>query len=268
MSISKRPLISIVTISFNQKKYLKQCLNSVITQLEDDIEYIVVDPGSSDGSRELIDSYGSSIKSVYQPDSGPADGLNNGFKVASGLYYYFLNSDDYLLSDAITNMKSVINSQVKSDVFCFGGYMVNSKSFHLRPMKTFSFSASRFCKGSTSIFQQGLLFSAQKFHEVGGFNKNNRTCWDAKLMFDISQSEGTFIDIDKKIACFRIHEDSITGGANNLIENQQNKDEMFLTHFGRNRNRFDKIIYHALRFMKYTDLKYTFETIFLKFKRF
>ena len=89
--------ISVVTISYNQKKYLKECIDSVLSQDYKNIEYIVVDPGSTDGSLEVIDSYGSKIIKVYGKDKGPSDGLNNGFFRATGDIFYFINSDDVLM---------------------------------------------------------------------------------------------------------------------------------------------------------------------------
>jgi len=71
--------ISIVTISFNQEKYLPACIDSILNQTDCELEYIVVDPGSQDGSRAIIDSYGDRIVKVYEKTNGPADGLNRGF---------------------------------------------------------------------------------------------------------------------------------------------------------------------------------------------
>ena len=85
---------SIVTISYNQGRYLKQCIESVLSQKNVDIEYIIVDPGSSDNSREIINSY-KEIKKIYKKDKGPADGLNNGFKIATGDFFGFINSPDH-----------------------------------------------------------------------------------------------------------------------------------------------------------------------------
>jgi glycosyltransferase involved in cell wall biosynthesis len=69
--------ISIVTLSFNQQPYLKEALDSVLSQGYPDLEYIVVDPGSTDGSREMIEGYGNQIAhTIFEPDRGAADGLN------------------------------------------------------------------------------------------------------------------------------------------------------------------------------------------------
>src|SRR3546814_11032429 len=76
---------SVVTISYNQAKFLRRAIDSVLNQSGVDLEYIVVDPGSSDDSRAIIDSYGDRIgHRVYEPDQGPADGLNKGFAHATG----------------------------------------------------------------------------------------------------------------------------------------------------------------------------------------
>ena len=68
---------SVVTISFNQRQYLEEALHSVLAQDYPAIEYIVVDPGSTDGSRELIAGFASRLaRIVFEPDQGAADGLN------------------------------------------------------------------------------------------------------------------------------------------------------------------------------------------------
>ena len=90
--------ISIVTLSYNQRTFLREAIDSVLQQDHPDLEYIVVDPGSTDGSREFIRSYGEQVAQVvFEPDQGAADGLNKGFSRATGEVFGFLNADDYLL---------------------------------------------------------------------------------------------------------------------------------------------------------------------------
>jgi glycosyltransferase involved in cell wall biosynthesis len=94
--------ISIVTLSYNQRAFLQDAIDSILQQGYPDLEFIVVDPGSTDGSRELFRSYGEQISHViFEPDRGAADGLNKGFGLASGEVFGFLNADDFLLPGAL-----------------------------------------------------------------------------------------------------------------------------------------------------------------------
>ena len=97
------PRVSIVTISFNQAAFLERAIRSVVEQNYPLVEYIVVDPGSTDGSRDIIEKYRSRIsKIIYEKDSGPANGLNKGFEAASGEIFGYINADDAYLPGALS----------------------------------------------------------------------------------------------------------------------------------------------------------------------
>ena len=89
------PRISIVTPNFNNADFIEQTIRSVLDQGYSDLEYIVVDGGSTDGSLEIIEKYKNSISCIIsEPDSGHADALNKGFKNATGDILAWINSDD------------------------------------------------------------------------------------------------------------------------------------------------------------------------------
>src|ERR1700738_5632483 len=103
--------VSIVTISFNQAEFLERAIRSVVDQDYPEIEYSVVDPGATEGSRDIIERYRSRIaRVIYEPDRGPADGLNKGFACATGDIFGFLNSDDVLLPGAVRRAVSFLES--------------------------------------------------------------------------------------------------------------------------------------------------------------
>lgn len=98
----KTPLVSIVTITFNlikanREKYFRQNLESVRNQTYKNIEHIVIDGASKDGTVELIKEYADLgwIRYISEPDTGIYDAMNKGVKMAKGKYVAFLNSDDY-----------------------------------------------------------------------------------------------------------------------------------------------------------------------------
>lgn len=102
MILEKKPLVTIVTITFNliksgREKTFRQCLESVHAQTYENFEHVVIDGGSKDGTVELIKEYANKgwIKYISEPDSGIYDAMNKGIEMAKGKYVGFLNSDDF-----------------------------------------------------------------------------------------------------------------------------------------------------------------------------
>ncbi|MCB9223984.1 MAG: glycosyltransferase family 2 protein [Crocinitomicaceae bacterium] len=106
--------VSIITVSFNASKTIRDTIESVISQKGVDIEYILVDGNSTDGTQDIIRSYGEKIsKFISEPDNGIYDGMNKGVSLASGDIIGILNADDVYAYDEV--LKDII-SVFKSDV--------------------------------------------------------------------------------------------------------------------------------------------------------
>ena len=89
---------SIITVTYNSCLTLKETIESVINQTYKDFELIIIDGGSTDGTIELIKSYGEKIRWISEPDKGIYDAMNKGLKVANGDFVLFLGSDDHFMS--------------------------------------------------------------------------------------------------------------------------------------------------------------------------
>lgn len=100
---AKWPKISIITPSYNQGKFLEQTIRSILDQAYPNLEYIIIDGGSSDNSEQIIRKYAKHLKYwVSEPDGGQADAINKGFRHASGEICGWLNSDDILMPGSLT----------------------------------------------------------------------------------------------------------------------------------------------------------------------
>lgn len=100
--MKKEPLISIITVVYNGEKYLQQTINSVCNQTYKNIEYIIVDGNSSDGTLDIIKQNESNItKWISEPDKGLYDAMNKGIAMASGDLIGMINSDDWYELDAV-----------------------------------------------------------------------------------------------------------------------------------------------------------------------
>jgi glycosyltransferase involved in cell wall biosynthesis len=206
-------LLSIVTISYNQKRFLREAIDSVLSQKSDDVEYIIVDPGSTDGSLDVIASYGAQIDHVVLgADAGPADGLNKGFAVATGKVGFFLNSDDVLLPKAISVLRNYWSHSPRAASLMCCGWMIDSAGAPLQKFRRLATTFNELLNGGP-MFQQGLSFKMEAFFSLGGFNISNRTCWDFELLCDLLHRFGAADQLPDRIGAFRLHGASLTGGA-------------------------------------------------------
>jgi len=101
-----RPLVSVVINNYNYAQFLSQAIESALIQNHKPIEVIVVDDGSTDNSREIIEQYGDRIHAIFQVNGKQAAALNTGFSACKGEIILFLDADDYLLPTAIEKIVS------------------------------------------------------------------------------------------------------------------------------------------------------------------
>jgi glycosyltransferase involved in cell wall biosynthesis len=130
-------LVSIITPSYNQSEYLESTIQSVLSQEYTELEYIIVDGGSTDGSVEVIQKYADQLSWwVSEPDQGQADGINKGLRSAHGDVVAWLNSDDLYLPGAIQS--AVTRLQADPEVgMVFGDAITIDQSGH--PLNRLSF---------------------------------------------------------------------------------------------------------------------------------
>lgn len=233
--------ISIVTLSFNQRAYLQQAMDSLLSQGYPDLEYIVVDPGSTDGSRELIQSYSDRIAHlVFEPDQGAADGLNKGFSRATGDAFGFLNADDLLLPGSLLRVAEFLNQHPDVDLALGNGRIIDGAGETIRTWMARDFTVERFFYGGSQWLQQATFFRAEAYHRSPKFNIQNRTCWDGELFVSMVNQGARTGYIHADLAAFRLHGDSISGAGKNLKSYEEDSRRIFRQVRGRDWNTADE----------------------------
>ena len=172
------PLISIITVVYNNVSHLQKTLNSIYRQKYDNYELIVIDGGSTDGTLDIIKKNSCKINFwVSEKDKGIYDAFNKGLKKATGDYVGFVNSDDILLPNALRILKQYIYKYPKKD-FIFGAVKKHwGVLYGYKPWKIY-FSWGFYSSHSTGFFIK--LKSAKK---VGLYNLKYKFSADYDYFF-------------------------------------------------------------------------------------
>lgn len=199
-----KPLVTVITITFNcikagRRESLIQCIDSVRNQNYENIEHIIVDGASTDGTLELLNGF-RSLRVFSEPDSGVYNAFNKGVLKAQGKYVVFINSDDYFSSDDSVRL-SVEKLEENNADYSFGDtWLLNEenpeKSQMRKPQLWKSFSKFPFC-------HQSMFCRTEALKEVGMFNENNKIASDYDVYLKLLLGGYKGIDVKSQIAVFR-----------------------------------------------------------------
>jgi glycosyltransferase involved in cell wall biosynthesis len=235
--------ISIVTISFNQGRFLREAIASIVEQRYEALEYVVVDPGSTDESRAIIQKYSPKIdKIILEPDQGAADGLNRGFAVATGEIFGYINADDVLLPGALHCVADAFERNPSVDVIFGDAIQLSESGNVVQRLRSTFWNKYLYAIGGSTVLQQATFFRAASFRNSGGFNIDNRTCWDGELLVDLDLSGAKFKQIDAVLGGFRIYGTSISGSGNHAEKCRPDHQRIFEKVYKRRETTLDRTV--------------------------
>ena len=214
---------SIIVPNFNGKFFLKKCLTSILDQNYNEYELIVIDGGSTDGSVELLKSYGNKIQWISEQDKGQADAINKGIKISSGDWITWQNSDDfYLNKNSFSIFAKSINEHPNKQLFIANINLVNFEDKILRDVKYFKpYYYSLLYEGMTLTNQ--ACFWNKNLNNQLGLLKNFKLNFDYEWFLRILKNyPDTGFHINKTLACFRLHKDQKTQNQNFNDQTQLN----------------------------------------------
>lgn len=200
------PLVSIITPSFNQANFLEETIQSVLSQDYPNLEYLIVDGGSTDGSREIIARYQDRLAWwVSEPDKGQTDALNKGFSQARGEILAWLNSDDTYLPGAISAAAAYLQQHPEAGMVYGDANLIDASGQVIGKFPARQTSYRRLRRGHVHIPQQSAFFRAKLWGEVGPLDPTFYFAMDYDLWVRLAQRAPLHYH-PRLWANFRLHE--------------------------------------------------------------
>jgi len=164
----ENPLVSIVTPSYNQARFIEETIQSVLGQTYPNLEYIIIDGGSTDGSREIIERYADRLGWwVSARDQGQTDAINKGFARASGQILAWLNSDDTYYPQAVAEAVEFLQAHPEAGMVYGDANLVDEAGQVINRFPARQTDYRRLRRGYVHIPQQAAFFRADLWRQVG-----------------------------------------------------------------------------------------------------
>ena len=189
--MKNQPLVSVIIPTYNKSQYLREAIKSVLNQTYKNIEVIVVDDGSTDNTKEIVESFNDSrIIYIFQENKGPAIARNTGIKKAQGEYIAFLDSDDLWLKEKLEKQVDFMEKNSEIGLLGTGCYEVTDKG-KIIGKKIFPIKNKILQKDLikyNSFIQSSVMIRKEVFDKVGLYDKSFRESEDYELWLRIAEN--------------------------------------------------------------------------------
>ena len=214
--LSDNLLVTIVTPSFNQGRFVEETIKSVVNQTYSPIEYILVDGGSTDNTMQIVEKFKTQIDIIiHEKDKGQADAINKGFKIAKGELVGWINSDDILYPDCVEKIvelyefkkNAAIYYHSINDIIDGSGGLIKTYRLKIPDRRHLIFK-------NYDVAQPGSFYNLDFVKEAGYLNIKNHYCMDLDLWLKLlTQGEIVYTE-DKPHSAFRFYSGTKTDTGN------------------------------------------------------
>ena len=204
--------VTVITVNLNGNRFLRGAISSVLLQQSVDLEYLIIDGGSTDGSLETIAEAAAGdarIRWVSEKDSGISDAMNKGVALSSGEIIGFLHADDFYHRNDILSTVTGLMEDHPEALWCTGGLREVGKGDRvLREHDVRRFSRRRLLRNNI-IFHPATFVRRKFLLEAGGFDESLQYTMDYDLWLRISAAASP-VEVNCHLASFRVHAGSIS----------------------------------------------------------
>jgi glycosyltransferase involved in cell wall biosynthesis len=202
------PRITVVTPSYNQAQFIPETIESVLNQNYPNLEYFIVDGGSTDGTQDIIRQYEQRISWwVSEKDNGQSDALRKGFQRATGDLIGWLNSDDIYFPGALFKIAEAYSRQPEASLY-IGGVAVGA--LHDGPIRWVTLPPPRWTwwpkKGQYIVLQQASFYRRAVYEQIGGINSGIFIRMDGDIMHRLLLHHPEAAIIDDVLGFIRWHD--------------------------------------------------------------
>lgn len=201
------PTVTVVTPSYNQAHFIEETLRSVLLQGYPNLEYIVVDGGSTDGTVEILQHYQDRVTWISEPDRGQADAINKGLRMAGGAILAYLNSDDTYLPGALHTAAGAFQDRPDAGLVFGDCYAVDRHGRRRGLIRGHPFDLERTVKRGEFVPQQAAFWSRPAMEAVGLFDESLHFCMDHDFFIRLGQRFPAHY-VARPLANFRFHDTS------------------------------------------------------------
>jgi len=215
--LKEKPLVSIITPSYNQGEFIEDTILSIKNQDYSNIEHIIIDGGSTDNTLKILKKYKSihKMRWISETDEGQADAIDKGIKMAKGSILTWLNSDDYYLHEQVISKVVYFFELYKSvHVVTGNGYYVDEEGKFLTPIvikKDLMYL--KYMKFGDFILQPSTFFK-REIEEKVSIDKKYTYAFDWLFFLNIFEEKFNVLAVDDFLSAYRIHSKHKTGEDN------------------------------------------------------
>jgi glycosyltransferase involved in cell wall biosynthesis len=198
---SIKPLISVITVVFNGEQYIEETILNVLSQTYTNVEYLIIDGGSSDGTLNIIKKHQQKIKLISEPDHGIYDAMNKGVSLSSGDWIIFINAgDSFYEQETLEKLNSFIQSNYATDLI-FGD--VNMVLSNGKSQKRILHNKILFLVRNM-ICHQCILYSKNIFNDIGLFDTKYKLSSDFEHFIRARSFPKKILKINEVIANYSL----------------------------------------------------------------